>query len=127
MGIQQMIDRLRHHPESRRIGMIASHLGVVRGTSLKGFQVRAIEVVYDQDTVSRIVQDTKAAEGVVEVLVETHGGRLNVGDEILAVAVAGETREAVFPALIRTVDRIKAEAVRKREVPEGRGNEPEPA
>lgn len=127
MSIQQMIDRLRHHPESRRIGMIASHLGVVRGTSLKGFSVRAIEVVYDQDLVSRIVQDTKASDGVVDVLVETHGGRLNVGDEILAVAVAGETREAVFPALIRTVDRIKAEAVRKREVPEGQQDRPAPA
>ena len=38
-------------------------------------------------------------------------------DEVLAVAVAGETREAVFPALVQTVDRLKSEAARKREYP----------
>jgi len=119
MSLEQLIDRLRRHPESERIGMIASHLGVVRGTSLEGFSVQAIEVTYDPGCVKNIVNQSKKMDGIVDVLVETHGGRLEVGDEILAVAVAGETRETVFPALIQTVDRIKAEAVRKREVPAG--------
>jgi len=117
MGLQQMIERLRNHPESHRIGMIASHLGVVRGTSLEGFRVSGVDVAYDQEDVKDIVNQSKALDGIVDVLVETHEGHLEVGDEILAVAVAGETREAVFPALMRTVDRIKAEAVRKRERP----------
>jgi molybdopterin synthase catalytic subunit len=117
MGLQQMIERLRNHPESHRIGMIASHLGVVRGTSLKGFRVSGIDVAYDQADVKEIVNQSKALDGIVDVLVETYEGHLEVGDEILAVAVAGETRETVFPALMRTVDRIKAEAVRKRERP----------
>jgi len=127
MSLERLIDRLRRHPESTRIGMIASHLGVVRGTSLKGFRVQAIEVTYDQDTVIEIINQSKAMDGIVDVLVETHGGRLEVGDEILAVAVAGETRESVFPALIRTVDRIKAEAVRKLEQPAGSESEAERA
>jgi molybdopterin synthase catalytic subunit len=117
MSLDKMIDRLRRHAESRRIGMIASHLGVVRGSSLKGFQVKEVEVAYDQDALAKIVNETRLIDGIVDVLVETSEGLLQVGDEILAVAVAGETRDAVFPALMSTVDRIKAEAVRKREVP----------
>lgn len=117
MSMNALIERLRNHPESQRIGMIASHLGVVRGTSLQGFRVSEIEVFYNQDVLANIINDSRQLEGIVDVLVEISEGLLKVGDEILAVAVAGETREHVFPALIRTVDRIKAEAVRKREIP----------
>jgi molybdopterin synthase catalytic subunit len=34
----------------------------------------------------------------------------------MAVAVAGDIRENVFPALIQTVDRLKAEASKKKEL-----------
>ncbi|MGD8388093.1 MAG: molybdenum cofactor biosynthesis protein MoaE [Desulfobacteraceae bacterium] len=117
MTIQKLIDQLRAHPESDRIGMIASHLGVVRGTSLSGERVSALEVSYDRDVVDRILNDTKKLEGIVDVAVELFEGKHDVGDEVLAVAVAGETREAVFPALVQTVDRLKSEAARKREYP----------
>jgi len=53
--------------------------------------------------------------GIAEVLVETRQGRLNVGEEILAVVVAGDIRENVFPALVSAVNRIKKEASRKKE------------
>jgi len=117
MTVQKLIDQLRAHPESDRIGMIASHLGVVRGTSLSGERVSALEVSYDRDVVEKILDDTRKADGIVDVAVALFEGKHAVGDEVLAVAVAGETREAVFPALVKTVDRLKAEAARKREFP----------
>ena len=43
-------------------------------------------------------------------------GKLKVGDEVMAVAVGGDTREHVFPALVKAVDRIKVEATKKREI-----------
>ena len=115
MAIQDLIDRLRAHPESERIGMIASHLGVVRGTSLDGTRVRAIDAAYDHERLNSIIDDARKLDGIVDVLVEVYEGHLEVGQEILEVAVAGETRDVVFPALVGTVDRIKAEAVRKKE------------
>ncbi len=54
--------------------------------------------------------------GIIDVLVETSGGRLEIGDEIMAVAVGGDTREHVFPALIEAVDMIKREGASKREI-----------
>ena len=51
----------------------------------------------------------------VEVLVATNEGHLNIGDEILAVAVGGDIREHVFPALVDTVNRLKKEAAKKKE------------
>jgi molybdopterin synthase catalytic subunit len=55
-------------------------------------------------------------KGIVDVLVEINEGRLAVGDDILAVAVAGDIREHVFSALITAVNRIKKESSQKTEI-----------
>lgn len=115
MNINEMIEKFKGHPDSNKIGMIASHLGVVRGTSRNGKEVTGIEVVYDHDEVNDIIQDIKGLPGIVEVLVDTNEGHLKVGDEIMAVAVAGDIRENVFSALIKAVNHIKKDACRKRE------------
>jgi molybdopterin synthase catalytic subunit len=115
MDLSKMIESLKAHPEYEKMGMIASHLGVVRGTSRDGQTVSGIEVVYDHDAVKRIVADAKKLPGIVEISVDTNEGHLEVGDEILAVVVGGDIREHVFPALIETVNRIKKEAVKKKE------------
>jgi molybdopterin synthase catalytic subunit len=116
MDINRMIDTLKGHPDFHNMGMIASHLGVVRRTSLNGKEVKGIEVSYDQDRILNIANDTKKMPGIVEVLIETFAGRLNVGDDIMAVVVGGDTREHVFPALVETVNRVKTEAAKKKEL-----------
>ena len=60
-------------------------------------------------------QDHRATQMPYLFQVQTKEGRLKVGDEILAVVVAGDIRENVFPALIKTVNRIKADASKKKE------------
>ncbi len=115
MDMNEIIETLKAHPDYAGMGMIASHLGVVRGASLSGKKVTGIEVAFDGDAVDRIVDETKEMEGIVEVVVNTSGGRLKVGEEIMVVVVGGDTRDHVFPALMSAVNRIKAEAARKKE------------
>ena len=117
MDFNNMIKTLKTHQDHKRIGMIASHLGIVRGTSRNGRDVSGIEVVYDQKMIEDIILDIKALKGIIEVMVDTNEGHLKVGDQILAVAVAGDLRENVFPALIEAVNRLKKEASKKRELP----------
>ena len=116
MDISKMIKTLRQHPEAKKIGMIATHLGIVRGNSRGGGKVSHVEVVFDHEKMREIISHAKKLDGVIEVLIDTKEGRLKVGDEIMAVAVAGDIRENVFPALIQTVDRLKAEASKKKEL-----------
>ena len=115
MDINRMVRTLKKRTDSVKIGMIASHLGIVRGTSRAGQKVRGIEVKYDHEAIQNIIEDIKRSDGILDVLVKTNEGRLKVGDEILAVVVAGDIRENVFPALIKTVNRIKADASKKKE------------
>lgn len=116
MDINKMIDKLKMHPDFSKMGMIASHLGIVRGTSLNGRDVKAIEVEFHQDKIDNIAKDAKKLPGIVEVLIETFGGRLKVGDEVMFVAVGGDIRDHVFPALVETVNRIKKEGTTKKEI-----------
>jgi molybdopterin synthase catalytic subunit len=115
MDLNKMIEEVKKSTDPSKVGMITSHLGVVRGTSRNGDQVSGIEVAYDRQSLQAIVRDIKKMPGIAEVLVEIREGRLNVGEEILAVVVAGDIRENVFPALVNAVNRIKKEASTKKE------------
>ncbi len=116
MPVSQLIEKVKSHPRAHEMGMIATHLGIVRKTSLKGGEVSAIEIEFDHSAIDRIVNEAKGNQGIIEILVETNPGRLTVGDEIMAVVVGGDTRDHVFPTLISVVDRIKREASRKKEL-----------
>ncbi|NQU15589.1 MAG: molybdenum cofactor biosynthesis protein MoaE [Desulfobacteraceae bacterium] len=115
MDVNKMIKTLKGHPDYPKMGMIASHLGVVRETSLSGEKVMGIEVEFDQNVLKNIISEIKKIEGIVDVLIDTDEGYLNVGEDIMAVVVGGDTREHVFPALVDTVNRIKTEATQKKE------------
>ena len=116
MDINRMIQTIKKHPDYPKMGMIASHLGVVRETSLDGRKVTGIEMGSDRKVIDNIIIEIKEMSGIVEVLVEISEGTLEVGDDIMAVAIGGDTREHVFPALASAVDRIKKEAGRKKEI-----------
>jgi molybdopterin synthase catalytic subunit len=115
MDLNKMIERVKKNTDPSKVGMITSHLGVVRRTSRDGREVTSLEVVYDQEALQFIIRDIKKMQGIAEVLVEISEGRLKVGEEILAVVVAGDIRENVFPALVTAVNRIKKEASKKQE------------
>ncbi|MCD4717292.1 MAG: molybdenum cofactor biosynthesis protein MoaE [Desulfobacterales bacterium] len=116
MNLNKIIQTLKEHPDYPKMGMIASHLGVVRGTSLNGRPVTGIEVVFEEGLIHETTSDIENMPGIIKVMIETNEGSLNVGDEIMAVVVGGDTREHVFPALMTAVDRIKSECSRKKEL-----------
>jgi molybdopterin synthase catalytic subunit len=116
MEKDKLLDKIRKHPDSGKIGMVASHLGIVRGHSRDGRKVAAVEVSYDMDALNNIIKIIKSMPGIVEALVEVKSGLLKVGDEVLYLAVGGDIRENVFPALINGVDMIKKDAAKKKEI-----------
>ena len=115
MNVNEIMEKMLKQKDSTGIGMIASHLGIVRGSSRGGGDVARIRVEYDMDKISIIRKDIKGLPGIHEIIIETNQGLLEVGEEIMFVAVGGDIRENVFPALIQAVDRIKKEASRKQE------------
>jgi molybdopterin synthase catalytic subunit len=116
MDINKLLEKIRMHPDSHKMGMIASHLGIVRGSSRDKREVISVNVAYDLKAIDDIIKEIKKLPGIVEVLVDINEGSLEVGDEILFVAVGGDIRDNVFNALIKAVDLIKKRASHKREI-----------
>jgi molybdopterin synthase catalytic subunit len=110
-----MIEEVKHRPDFIKVGMILTHTGIVRGSSRDGKPVREIEVRADRKALDLVLAEMKNQPGIIEVLAEVRDGRLKVGEEIMNVVVAGDIRENVFPVLVDTVNRIKAEVTRKQE------------
>jgi len=106
---------MKANPNFHKAGMIASHLGIVRSFSRDGKTVSGVDVEFDMGKIDEIIRDIKSRPGIVDILIQTNSGHLEVGEEIVAVVVAGDIRDNVFPALIDAVNRVKSEASTKKE------------
>lgn len=118
MDISKSIAQLKKDPDfAANVGMILVHNGVVRAWSRKDkSDVSAVEVTPDLEKIEAIRREIEARPGIFKVLVEAKAGRLQLGDDLLFLVVAGDIRENVKPALADLLDRVKAEAISKREI-----------
>ena len=112
----ELIARIKAHPQYDRVGMILTHLGVVRATSRDGRPVRELTVRADRGRLAEIVAEQKRRPGIVEILVEIREGKRLVGEDIMTVVVAGDLRENCFPVLTDTVNAIKRDVTHKTEL-----------
>ncbi len=115
INLTAMINRIKSHPRYPEVGMIVCHNGVVRGTSRNGRPVSSLEVRIDQGRLEDLLATYKQKPGITDILVEVNEGTLRVGDDIMAVVVAGDIRENVFHVLQEVVDVIKRDVARKTE------------
>jgi len=115
MDMNALINVIKSRPDYHRVGMILCHNGVVRGSSRDGSPVHRVRVAADHETIQRIVDEQKLRPGIMEILYEINEGDLNVGDDLLAIVVAGDIREHVIPVLTDTLNLIKAHGTKKTE------------
>ena len=118
MDISQTIKELKQRPEfTDNVGMILIHNGVVRNWSRKDrARVVALEVTPDLDRIEALRQEYLQRAGIWEIVIEALSGTFQPGDDLLFIVVAGDIRENIKPVLAELLDRIKAEAVSKREI-----------
>jgi molybdopterin synthase catalytic subunit len=118
MDITQTINELKNRPEfTDNVGMILIHNGVVRNWSRKDKTiVKALEVTPDYAKIDALRKEFLQHEGIFDIVIEAKEGTLQPGDDLLHIVVAGDIRENVKPVLAGLLERIKAEAVAKREI-----------
>ncbi len=118
MDISHTIAALKREPGfPEKVGMVLVHNGVARATSRDGRPVSAIEVIPDFALIEAIRAEGEAMPGIFRILVEARSGTFSPGDDLLFIVVAGDIRDNVLDALTRTLNRIKSEALTKRETP----------
>jgi molybdopterin synthase catalytic subunit len=115
IDIEALHQKVKCHPRSSEMGMIASHRGLVRATSRSGNPVRGLSIHFDRTIVNSIIDEIRGRPGIIEVVVDYNEGDLAVGDDVMVVLVAGDIRENVFPGLVDGVNLLKAKAAIKEE------------
>ena len=114
MNLNQLIERIKQHPDYPKVGMILCHNGVVRSTSRDGQQVSGLRIGVDQEKLRQVIDAHKSRDGIIEILVHIHADAdLKVGDDVMYIVVAGDIRENVISALEDTLNTIKATVTQK--------------
>lgn len=118
MDISKAIAELKAEPGFQdNVGMVLVHNGIVRGWSRKGREsVEAIEITPDFEKMEEIRKEIEARPGIFRAVAKANSGLMKPGDDVLFLIVAGDIRENVKEALSIFLDRVKAEAVSKKEV-----------
>ncbi len=117
-SVDTLINEVIHETEGQ-IGMILTHVGVVRASSRNGTPVRGVRIRVNEDKLNEILAQARAQEGIFAVKAFVREGELKVGDKVMVLLVAGDFRENVFRTLRETLDQIKAQVTTKEEIPEG--------
>lgn len=118
MDISKTINTLKARPDfSDNVGMVLVHNGTVRGWSRQDrASVTAIEVKADTDRIAALREEFLQFPGIYDIVIEARSGLLRPGDDLLFIVVAGDIREHVKPVLSDLLERIKSEAVTKKEL-----------
>lgn len=75
-----------------------------------------LEVTPDFAKISELRQEYLQRPGIFDILIEARSGRFIPGDDLLFIIVAGDLRENIKPVLSDLLDRVKAEAITKKEI-----------
>ena len=119
MDISKRIAEMKQQPGFKdNVGMILIHNGTVRGWSRNENkkEVVALEVTPDYEKIEEIRQEFLKREGIFDIVTEALSGRFEPGDDLLYLIVAGDIRENIKPVLAELLDRVKAEAIGKKEI-----------
>ena len=121
MDISRAIAQMKKSPGfAENVGMVLVHNGVVRAWSRQDkAEVVAVEVCPDQHLLQELREEYLKRPGIFDIEILAKHGRFQPGEDLLFIIVAGDIRENVKPVLAELLDRIKSEAITKREVKVG--------
>ncbi len=117
MDISKTIAEMKKEPGfTENVGMVMVHNGVVRGWSRKGHEtVKSVNVTPNVEKMREICAELEKRPGIWKIKAEANSGELKPGDDLLFLVVAGDIRENVKATFAELLDKIKAEAVFKKE------------
>jgi len=114
--IDRWIKEIKQKADPEELGMILVHNGIVRATSKSRKPVRGMKLSYDKEKLDSVVLTLKRKTGVLDIKVWINAGNLQVGDDIMFLAVAGRFRTDVLPVFQELLSAIKREIVTEQEI-----------
>ena len=116
-SLEDLLARVKSHPNISKAGMILCHNGIVRDFSRSGGKiVKELIVEVDESRLDAVKSWALSQPGIVALEIGALQGSFSVGDDLLFVVLAGDIRENVFSVMRELIERIKTECVNKTEI-----------
>ncbi|UCE16887.1 MAG: molybdenum cofactor biosynthesis protein MoaE [Candidatus Bathyarchaeota archaeon] len=113
-SLHDLLKSIRDRSDSHKAGALAVFVGVVRGETSDGENVKKLKLeAYEEkanEVLENICENLKKREGVIDVQIHHFVGEFDVGEDLVYVVVAGAHRQNVFQVLEEAVERYKKEA-----------------
>jgi len=116
VSVDEWLEEASRESSPDNLGMVVVHKGIVRATSREGRAVEGLILSYDEGRLAQVVRESETKEGIEAVRVWINEGRLEVGDDMMVVLVAGRFRREVITVLDALLSKIKREVVREEEL-----------
>lgn len=114
--MNELMDRIKRHPDFSTAGMVLCHNGVVRETSRDGRKVRGLRVAVNRERLAEVLDTQRRRPGILDILISINDEKdLAVGDDVMFLIVAGDIRENVIAVLTDTLNDVKATVTSKTE------------
>jgi molybdopterin synthase catalytic subunit len=114
LSLSELLKSVKEQADFRKVGAIATFIGVVRGETVDGENVEQLKLEAYEERANKVLggicEELKKREGVVDVQIHHFVGEFGVGEDLVYVVVAGAHRENVFGVLEEAVERYKNEA-----------------
>ena len=116
MTASELIQTVKNHPDYHKVGMILCHNGVVRGTSRDGRPVSGLRVSVDPERLQAVLTEHRRRPGIIDIAVHIFSERrLQVGDDVMLLVVAGDIRENVLQTMQDVLNAVKTTVTHKTE------------
>ena len=127
-SLDQWLKEAKADPCADQCGMYLFHNGTVRKSARAAVRqgrpdaapVSGMIFDYDEESVSRAIEDARRMPGIHYVRVWLARGKLPLGADIMLVLVGGDIRPHVIDALQALVGTLKNECVSEMEIREER-------
>jgi molybdopterin synthase catalytic subunit len=115
--LSKEIENIKKTINLDELGMILVHNGIVRGTSKEDNNpVKLMLLSYNKDKLDKLISDIyKKNSGIKRIVVWINEGKLNVGDDMMYVIVAGDRRINILKPFEELIEGIKNQVVQEKE------------
>ena len=113
--LEKFLKEIKKECNPDDLGMILTHIGVVRGVSKDGTPIKQMYLDFSKEKLEKLISTYEKKEGICKIKIWINKGLLKIGEPIMVVVIGGAFRKNVLPCFEEIIEILKKEIVVEKE------------